>query len=190
MGVFSELDLENQQEKTEKYSLPSAQAQTLQAHLIQQHEQKKAAAAAEKPNTEPAAEPAPAKEPEQEDAAAAEAEKRRRHEESEAKRKADWERQQQEKRAAEKAALAKIEQMSETELVKASMERMKKETERLTRRNLKECVSEYVQTLCLSDPAFARMVMHPRKSIQKSIPPGCSGVNSRPVIRPPPISTS
>ena len=45
------------------------------------------------------------------------------------------------------------------------MERMKKETERLTRRNLKECVSEYVQTLCLSDPAFARMVMHPRKSM-------------------------
>ena len=165
MGVFSELDLENQQEKTDKYSLPSAQAQTLQAHLIQQHEQKKAAAAAEKPNTEPAAEPAPAKEPEQEDAAAAEAEKRRRHEESEAKRKAAWERQQQEKRAAEKAALAKIEQMSESELIKASMERMKKETERLTRRNLKECVSEYVQTLCLSDPAFARMVMHPRKSM-------------------------
>ena len=55
--------------------------------------------------------------------------------------------------------------MSETELVKASMERMKKETERLTRRNLKECVSEYVQTLCLSDPAFARMAMHPRKSM-------------------------
>ena len=45
------------------------------------------------------------------------------------------------------------------------MERMKKETERLTRRNLKECVSEYVQTLCLSDPAFARMVMHPHKSM-------------------------
>ena len=165
MGVFSELDLENQQEKTDKYSFPSAQAQTLQAHLIQQHEQKKAAAAAEKPNTEPAAEPTPVKEPKQEDAAAAEAEKRRRHEESEAKRKADWERQQQEKRAAEQATLAKIEQMSDTELIKASMERMKKETERLTRRNLKECVSEYVQTLCLSDPAFARMVMHPRKSM-------------------------
>ena len=165
MGVFSELDLENQQDKTDKYSLPSAQAQTLQAHLIQQHEQKKAAAAAEKPNTEPAAEPAPAKEPEQEDAAAADVEKRRQHEEAETKRKAAWERQQQEKRAAEQAALAKIEQMSESELVKASMERMKKETERLTRRNLKECVSEYVQTLCLSDPAFARMVMHPRKSM-------------------------
>ena len=165
MGVFSELDLENQQEKTDKYSVPSAQAQTLQAHLIQQHEQKKAAAAAEVTSKELVAELVAKTEAEQEDPAAAEAEKRRRHEEAETKRKAEWERQQEEKRAAETAALAKIEQMSETELVKASMERMKKETERLTRRNLKECVSEYVQTLCLSDPAFARMVMHPRKSM-------------------------
>ena len=59
--------------------------------------------------------------------------------------------------------------MNETELLKASMERMKKETERLTRRNLKECVSEYVQTICLSDAAFARMVMHPRKSMSHCI---------------------
>lgn len=81
-------------------------------------------------------------EAEQEDPAAAETERRRQHEEAEAKRKAEWDRQQAEKHAAEQAALAKIEQMSETELVKASMERMKKETERLTRRNLKECVSE------------------------------------------------
>ena len=86
MGVFSELDLENQQEKTDKYSFPSAQAQTLQAHLIQQHEQKKAAAAAEKPNTEPAAERAPVNgSPSRKMPAAAEAEKRRLHEEAEAK---------------------------------------------------------------------------------------------------------
>ena len=73
MGVFSELDLENQQAEMEKTASKSSEIQTLQAKLIQQHEQKKAAAAAEKPNTEPAAEPAPVKEPEQEDAAAAEA---------------------------------------------------------------------------------------------------------------------
>ena len=79
MGVFSELDLENQQEKTDKYSFPSAQAQTLQAHLIQQHEQKKAAAAAETPGKEPAAEPVAKTEAEQEDPAAAETERRRRH---------------------------------------------------------------------------------------------------------------
>ena len=165
MGVFSELDLENQQKESEGHDSKTAEMQTLQAKLIQQHEQKKAAAAAETPNKEPAAKPVSKKETEMEDPAVEETERRRQHEEAEAKRKAEWERQQAEKRTAEQAALAKIEQMSETELVKASMERMKKETERLTRRNLKECVSEYVQTLCLSDPAFARMVMHPRKSM-------------------------
>ena len=156
MGVFSELDLENQQTELDGHDSKTAEMQTLQAKLIQQHEQKKAAAAAEVTSKELVAELVAKTEAEQEDPAAAEAE---------TKRKAEWERQQAEKRTAEQAALAKIEQMSETELVKASMERMKKETERLTRRNLKECVSEYVQTLCLSDPAFARMVMHPRKSM-------------------------
>ena len=165
MGVFSELDLENQQTELDGHDSKTAEMQTLQAKLIQQHEQKKAAAAAEVTGKEPAAESVAKTEAEQEDPVAAETERRRRHEEAEAKRKAEWERQQEEKHAAEQDALAKIEQMSETELVKASMERMKKETERLTRRNLKECVSEYVQTLCLSDPAFARMVMHPRKSM-------------------------
>ena len=126
MGVFSELDLENQQAELDGHDSKTAEMQTLQAKLIQQHEQKKAAAAAEVTSKEPAAEPVAKTEAEQEDPAAAEAEKRRRHEEAEAKRKAEWERQQEEKRAAEQAALAKIEQMSETELVKASMERMKK----------------------------------------------------------------
>ena len=165
MGVFSELDLENQQTELDGHDSKAAEIQSLQAKLIQQHEQKKAAAASEVPGKEPAAEPVAKTEAEQEDPAAAETERRRQHEEAEAKRKAEWERQQAEKRTAEQAALAKIEQMSETELIKASMERMKRETEWLTRRNLKECVSEYVQTLCLSDPAFARMVMHPRKSM-------------------------
>ena len=141
MGVFSELDLENQQAELEGHDFKAAEMQTLQAKLIQQHEQKKAAAA-EAPGKEPAAEPVAKTEAEPEDPAAAETERRRQHEEAEAKRKAEWERQQAEKRAAEQTALAKIEQMSETELIKASMERMKKETERLTRRNLKECVSE------------------------------------------------
>ena len=165
MGVFSELDLENQQTELDGHDSKTAEMQTLQAKLIQQHEQKKAAAASEVPSKEPAAEPVAKTEAEQENPAAAETERRRQHEEAEAKRKEEWERQQEEKRAAETAAIAKIDQMSETELIKASMERMKKETERLTRRNLKECVSEYVQTLCLSDPAFARMVIHPRKSM-------------------------
>ena len=37
--------------------------------------------------------------------------------------------------------------------------------QRLTRRNMKQCVTEYIQTLCLEDVAFARNVMHPRKNM-------------------------
>ena len=47
MGVFSELDLENQQTELDGHDSKTAEMQTLQAKLIQQHEQKKAAAAAE-----------------------------------------------------------------------------------------------------------------------------------------------
>ena len=57
MGVFSELDLENQQTESEGHDSKAAEMQTLQAKLIKQHEQKKAAAAAETPGKEPAAEP-------------------------------------------------------------------------------------------------------------------------------------
>lgn len=45
------------------------------------------------------------------------------------------------------------------------MKRISADTERLTRRNMKECVSEYIQTLCLSDVEFARKVLYPRKSM-------------------------
>ena len=57
MGVFSELDLENQQTESEGHDSKAAEMQTLQAKLIQQHEQKKAAAASEAPSKEPAAKP-------------------------------------------------------------------------------------------------------------------------------------
>ena len=30
---------------------------------------------------------------------------------------------------------------------------------------MKECVSEYIQTLCLEDPDFSRLTMHPRKTM-------------------------
>ena len=42
MGVFSELDLENQQKESEGHDSKAAEMQSLQAKLIQQHEQKKA----------------------------------------------------------------------------------------------------------------------------------------------------
>ena len=62
MGVFSELDLENQQAELDGHDSKAAEMQTLQAKLIQQHEQKKAAAASEVPGKEPAAEPVAKKE--------------------------------------------------------------------------------------------------------------------------------
>ena len=45
------------------------------------------------------------------------------------------------------------------------MQRVNADTEKLTRRNMKECVAEFIQTKCLEDIAFARLTMHPRKSM-------------------------
>ena len=45
------------------------------------------------------------------------------------------------------------------------MNRVSQDTERLTRRNMKLCVMEDVQTECLADPAFARLVMNPKKKM-------------------------
>ena len=91
--------------------------------------------------------------------------KRKAHEEAEAKRKAEWEVKQQQKKDAEKLALAKLDAMSDDELLAASLKRVGDDTEKLTRRHMMECVMEHIQTLCLSDPAFARKVMHPRKNM-------------------------
>ncbi len=94
-----------------------------------------------------------------------EAAKRKAHEEAEAKRKAEWEAKQAEKKAAVQAQLDRIAAMNDEELLAASMRRVSADTERLTRRNMKDCVSEYIQTRCVEDSAFARMVMHPGKSM-------------------------
>lgn len=92
-------------------------------------------------------------------------EKRKAHETAEAKRKAEWEAKQAAKKEAEKLQMARVDAMGDDEVMMASMKRVSEDTERLTRRNMKECVSEFVQTKCLEDPAFARMVMHPKKSM-------------------------
>ena len=91
--------------------------------------------------------------------------KRKAYEAAEAQRKADWEAKQQQKRAAMQAELDRLAAMSDDEVMIASMKRVSADTERLTRRNMKDCVSEYIQTKCLEDPAFARRVGHPRKSM-------------------------
>ncbi len=92
-------------------------------------------------------------------------EKRKAHEAAEAKRKAEWEAKQLAKKQAEKAEIQRLQSMSDEEAVSASTKRITDAVERITRRNMKECVSEHIQDLCRKDPAFARRTMHPRKSM-------------------------
>ncbi len=91
--------------------------------------------------------------------------KRKAHEEAEAKRKAEWEARQARKKAEEEKKLAELAAMSDEEVTMAAMNKVGTDAEKLTRRNMKECVTEHIQTLCLSDPAFARLAQHPRKSM-------------------------
>ena len=90
--------------------------------------------------------------------------KRQEHEQAEAKRKAEWEAKQRAKEEAEQAAWENAVAMSDDEVMAASMKRVGDDSERLTRRNMKQCVTEYIQTLCLEDVAFARNVMHPART--------------------------
>jgi len=92
-------------------------------------------------------------------------EKKRQHEESEAKRKAEWEAKQAEKKAKEEQAMAALDAMSDTEIATASAKRIGDDTERLTRRNMKDCVTAHIQERCQSDLSFARKAMHPRKNM-------------------------
>lgn len=95
-----------------------------------------------------------------------EEEKRRaEHEAAEIKRKADWEAAKSAKKAANQEQLNRLTAMSDTEVMEASAKRVRNDTERLTRRNMKECVSEFIQTLCFSDCEFARLTMQPQKTM-------------------------
>lgn len=121
-----------------------------------------AAAEVSAPLTPPTVDKPPAAvEPGKEDEAA----KRRAHEETEARRKAEWEARQQAKRTAAQAELDRIAAMSDEEIIAASVGRVGEDTEKLTRRNMKEAVCEHIQTMCRRDPAFARLTMRPGKSM-------------------------
>ena len=91
--------------------------------------------------------------------------KRKAHEAAEAKRKAEFDAKQAEKRAKRQAALDRIAAMNGAELLAAATDRVAADTERLTRRNMKEAVAEHIQELCREDAAFARLVMDPAKSM-------------------------
>ena len=64
--------------------------------------------------------------------------KRKAHEEAETKRKAEWEAKQLAKKQEREAALEKIKSMSDADIVSASTERVRVDTEKLTRRNMKD----------------------------------------------------
>lgn len=104
-------------------------------------------------------------ESDQEDSKAEEARKRAEHEAAEAKRKVEWEAAQQAKKAAEQEQMNRLNAMTNEDVMMESMKRVSADTEKLTRRNMKDCVSEHIQTKCLDDPEFARLVMHPRKTM-------------------------
>ncbi len=91
--------------------------------------------------------------------------RRKAHEAAEAKRKAEWEARQQAKRTAAQAELDRIAAMSDEEVIAASTRRIGMDTEKLTRRNMKEAVCEHIQAMCRQDPAFARRAVQPGKSM-------------------------
>lgn len=171
MGTYSEMDIMHSRDESAFYDGDdeSAFEESMSDELNTPSAFSAASSSAgtQKPSTEdgavsqtaPASSMAETEETQDEDA------KRRAHEEAEAKRKAEWEAMQQEKKAARQAELERLAAMNDDEVMSNSMKRVGTETERLTRRNMKECISEYIQTICLSDAAFARMVMHPRKSM-------------------------
>ena len=101
------------------------------------------------------------------DNAALEEEARRKaeHEASEAQRKAEYDARQAEKKKNYQLQLLKMQNMSDDDVMIAAAQRAGQDTEKITRRSLKECISEHIQTLCFSDPAFARLTMHPRKNM-------------------------
>ena len=99
------------------------------------------------------------------DGAVSEDDTKKAPEEAEATRKAEWEARQAAKKAEEQKKIDELTAMSDDEVLAASMQRVSADTEKLTRRNMKECVAEYIQTMCIEDPAFARKTMHPRKTM-------------------------
>ena len=141
MGIFSEMDMDTK--------VAGATAEEPTAEPLQ-----------EQPIATETAPTAPTKTESSEDDA-----KRAAHEASEAKRKAEWEAKQQAKKTAEETELLRISNMTDEDVMASSMKRISDDTERLTRRNMKDCIAEYIQTLCLSDPDFARKALHPRKSM-------------------------
>ena len=91
--------------------------------------------------------------------------KKAEYEASEAKRKAEWEAKQAKKKEEYDKAVAETAAMSDDDIMNASVKKTGADVERLTRRNMKLCVTEHIQTVCYEDVGFARKTMHPQKNM-------------------------
>lgn len=91
--------------------------------------------------------------------------KRQAHENAEVQRRAQWEAEKKARDEEIQFAWEEAVCVSDEQLMENSVKRLGDMTERLTRRNMKICVTESIQTLCYEDLGFARLVMHPRKSM-------------------------
>lgn len=99
------------------------------------------------------------------DTDAEEAKRRQAHEAAEAQRRAEWEAKQQAKRAAEQGELDRLAAMGDEDAAAAAARRVSEDTEKLTGRSMKESVAAHIREACRTDPAFARLTLHPRKSM-------------------------
>ncbi len=88
---------------------------------------------------------------------------KQKHEAEEAKRKAEWEAKKKAREDEIQFAWEEAIDLPEGELIEKSVERVGQMTERLTKRNMKLCVTEYVQMLCYENSKIAQNIMHPRK---------------------------
>ena len=93
------------------------------------------------------------------------AEKRLAHEAAEAKRKAEWEAKKKEKDEKVFLTWQSAINVPKDKLSDKSVKRISDMTEKLTHRNMKLCVTEYLQTLCYENIQFAQHALHPKKSM-------------------------
>ena len=163
MGVFSQMNLEMQERTSTTQSGMFSKAEELDdARQAAEAEAAKATLAKLSEDSSPSDE-APAEEaPPEEDN---EEQKRKEHEEAEAKRKAEWEAKKQAKEEEILFAWENATALDDEALAAASSKRVGDDSERLTRRNMKQCVTEMIQIFCHEDLDLARQVMHPRKNM-------------------------
>ena len=171
MGYFSQLDIEKRTAQnadadgTDEMDLRAKAEERDDARQAAEAEAAQATLAklnVESPPEDEPTEEAPAEEAPPEDN---EDQKRKEHEEAEAKRKAEWEAKKKAKEEAELFAWENALAMDDAALAAASSKRVGDDSERLTRRNMKQCVTEMIQVFCYEDLDLARQVMHPRKNM-------------------------